>query len=129
GPCESKLGLRISGKEFFLSLRSGAPFRAPKNAVADWGGGAHLSTYGKGLCGKWSPVSPVVSVRFLTGGTGSRPPRQNGWQRRRRQIASPPPRTGPCVAMAIVAYSEQVGTKRHPPPPPRACSAGDTHRR
>ena len=44
------------------------------------------------------------------GGTGSRPPRAKGWQRSSLQKARALPRTGPCVAMAVVAYSEHVGT-------------------
>src|SRR5579872_5332056 len=59
--------------------------------------------YGNGLCGKGA------------GGTGSRPPRLKGWQRSRRQVASTTPRNGPWFAIATAAYSEQVGTKRHPP--------------
>ena len=47
------------------------------------------------------------------------PPRLKGWQRNSRQIASPVPRIGPCVAIAMEAYSEQVGTKRQPPPAER----------
>ncbi len=42
-------------------------------------------------------------------GTGSNPPGVKGWQRNRRHAASPQPRSGPCVAMAVAAYSEHVG--------------------
>ena len=42
--------------------------------------------------------------------------------------ASPEPRNGPCVAMAMEAYSEQEGKNLHPPVPSE-CRAGDSHRR
>ena len=42
-------------------------------------------------------------------GTGSYPPRLQGWQEKRRFVASQPPRTTPCRSTASIAYSEQVG--------------------
>src|SRR5690606_19119983 len=46
------------------------------------------------------------------GGTGSWPPGWRGWQRPTRRAASELPRSAPWVAMASMAYSEQLGTKR-----------------
>jgi hypothetical protein len=60
-----------------------------------------LTSYGNGSWGK--------GLACATGGTGSRPPRVKGWQRNNLQRARPVPRSGPCVAIAISAYSEQVG--------------------
>src|SRR4030095_7674603 len=47
-----------------------------------------------------------------TGGTGSKPPALQGWQRRRRQAASRPPRARPCRSTASAAYAEHVGLER-----------------
>ena len=45
-------------------------------------------------------------------GTGSYPPLQNGWQRRRRRTVSQLPRAGPYRWIASSAYAEHVGWKR-----------------
>src|SRR5262249_26668107 len=48
----------------------------------------------------------AVCLRFplaRRGGTGSYPPRLKGWQRRSRQVASPRPRSTPCVEIAPIA--------------------------
>src|SRR5207342_1694711 len=59
-------------------------------------------------------VGPCVRIqRGGDGGTGSCPPGWRGWQRAMRRAASQPPRTAPKRAMASIAYSEHVGTKRH----------------
>jgi len=105
GPCDSKFGLRISGKGNFLSLEKRRELE-------------RLSVYGNGSCGNG----------VAEGGTGSSPPRLKGWQRRRRHAARPMPRTGPWLAIATVAYSEQVGTKRQPPGLSE-CKAGESQRR
>ena len=105
GPCDSKFGLRISGKGNFLSLEKRREHE-------------RLSVYGNGSCGKG----------VAAGGTGSSPPRLKGWQRSRRQVARPTPRRGPWVAMATEAYSEHEGTKRHPPGLSE-CKAGESQRR
>jgi hypothetical protein len=46
------------------------------------------------------------------GGTGSKPPSQNGLQRPTRFNAIQLPFRAPCVWMASIAYCEQVGSKR-----------------
>src|SRR5208282_3396378 len=112
GAC--RLGLRISGKGNFLScegLFTGSQGSAP------WGR-HHL--YGNGSWGK--------GLARGAGGTGSRPPRANGLQRSSLQAASATPRTGPWVAMATEAYSEQVGRYLQPPGPSE-CTAGESQRR
>ena len=43
------------------------------------------------------------------GGTGSQPPRVNGWQRSSLHTASTLPCAQPCSARASAAYSEQLG--------------------
>ena len=54
----------------------------------------------------------MSSSRGGEGGTGSCPPGCSGWQRPMRRSASQPPLTAPNRAIAVMAYSEQVGTKR-----------------
>lgn len=95
--------------------------------------------YGNGLRGKGLPPGAAAADgaeemgagaaengSFLAG-TGSRPPRVNGWQRSSLQAASAPPRIGPWVAIASAAYSEQVGRYLQPPLLTE-CSAGDSQR-
>jgi hypothetical protein len=41
--------------------------------------------------------------RFFASGTGSKPPRQNGWQRSSRQQMRNPPRIKPCRSSASIA--------------------------
>ena len=63
------------------------------------------------------PLFSMVMVRgenglacgSLAGGTGSRPPRAKGMAAQQPPESQPRPRSGPCVAMATAAYSEQVG--------------------
>lgn len=45
-------------------------------------------------------------------GTGSKPPRARGWQRKSRHRANSPPLSAPNRSTASKAYSEQVGEKR-----------------
>jgi hypothetical protein len=58
-------------------------------------------------------ASPIKAEARRYGGTGSCPPRQNGWQRRIRQTAYALPRKIPCRSTASIAYWLQVGEKRH----------------
>ena len=46
-------------------------------------------------------------------GTGSYPDPPQGLQRNMRHMASARPFIGPCFFIASLAYSEQVGVKRH----------------
>jgi hypothetical protein len=50
------------------------------------------------------------------GGTGSRPPRPKGLQRKTRRAAKSEPLTAPWVRIASSAYREHVGKYRHCPP-------------
>ena len=112
------LSLKIGIAEFcqgILPVRLGL-FSAHGEAPS----GRH-SFYGKGSWGNGCAIA--------AGGTGSRPPRVKGWQRSSLQDASRTPRSGPCVAMACVAYSEQVGKNLQPPPGLSECSAGEIQRR
>jgi len=83
-----KIGIANFGQSNFLSLRSSAP-------------AGRCSFYGNGSWG--------TRLAVAAGGTRSSPPRLKGLQRSRRQKASAEPRSGPCVAIATVAYSEHVG--------------------
>jgi hypothetical protein len=58
---------------------------------------------------------PPMKCRTVAGGTGSSPPRANGWQRNNLNAARALPRSGPWVEIAIAAYSEHVGKYLHPP--------------
>ena len=90
------------------------------------------STYGNGSWGNTLRRDGFAGVRaggagWDWQGTGSNPPREKGWQRKSLQAASAQPRSGPCVAMAMAAYSEQVGRNLQPPGCSE-CSAGESQR-
>ena len=63
--------------------------------------------------GSWGKLgccrAAVLVLGGNFGGTLSRPPRPNGLQRSSLQMANALPRTDPCVAIAMEAYSEHVG--------------------
>src|ERR1700722_10265421 len=107
GPCACKLGMRISGKGYFLSSCTGNPLDCPLfHGNGSWGNGL-----------------AVVGI-----GTGSKPPRPKGWQRRTLPTAIIEPLSGPCTVIASCAYSEQVGTNLHPSGL-NECRAGESQRR
>jgi len=70
-----------------------------------------------------SSVEPSFS-ESPTGGTGSRPPGCQGWQRATRRNVSQPPRHKPWARNASAPYVEHVGWKRQVDG-----SNGDTKRR
>src|SRR5688572_6338015 len=58
-------------------------------------------------------IMTAIKRRFSIGqGTGSKPPGWKGWQRISRRNASHDPLSAPCLLIAPIAYTEQVGSKR-----------------
>src|SRR5688572_18084853 len=58
-------------------------------------------------------IMTAIKRRFSIGqGTGSKPPGWKGWQRISLRNASHDPLSAPCLLMAAIAYTEQVGSKR-----------------